>query len=55
MIVVFAVISFLQLAATTTQTQRVNLTLKLSGITLEEAIKTIEKQTQYVFSSIIQR
>ncbi|MCD8193168.1 MAG: hypothetical protein LUD74_01180 [Tannerellaceae bacterium] len=55
LIVLFAVISFLQLPAATTHAQQTNLTLKLTGVTLEHAIQAIEEQTPYVFSLIIRK
>ncbi|MCC8144142.1 MAG: hypothetical protein LUD02_04990 [Tannerellaceae bacterium] len=55
LIVFFAVISFFQLIAATAYAQQTNLTLKLTGVTLEQAIQAIEEQTPYVFSLIIRK
>ncbi len=49
LIVFFAIVSFLQLTAAPGYSQSTGINLRLSNIALEEAIKTIESKTQYVF------
>lgn len=49
LIVLFAVVSLLQLTAAQSHAQEAKIDLQLSGVTLEEAIKTVEKNTNYVF------
>lgn len=49
LIVLFAVVSLLQLTAAQSHAQNAKIDLHLSGVTLEEAIKAVEKNTNYVF------
>lgn len=45
----FAIISFFQVAAAESYAQTAKINLSLSDVTLEEAIKAIESETQFVF------
>ena len=49
LILLFVAISFFQLSAVESYAQNAKINLNLSGVTLEEAIKTIEANTQFVF------
>jgi len=49
LIVLFAVVSLLQLTAAQSHAQNAKIDLHLSGVTLEEAIKAVEENTNYVF------
>lgn len=49
LILLFVVISFFQLSAVESYAQNAKINLSLSDVTLEEAIKTIEANTQFVF------
>lgn len=49
LILLFVAISFFQLSAVESYAQNAKINLSLSDVTLEEAIKTIEANTQFVF------
>ena len=49
LILLFVAISFFQLSAVESYAQNTKINLSLSDVTLEEAIKTIEANTQFVF------
>lgn len=49
LILLFVAISFFQLSAVKSYAQNTKINLSLSDVTLEEAIKTIEANTQFVF------
>jgi len=49
LIVLFAVVSLLQLTAATSHAQNARINLHLSNVTLEEAFKAIEENSPYVF------
>lgn len=49
LILLFVAISFFQLSAVESYAQNAKINLRLSDVTLEEAIKTIEANTQFVF------
>ncbi|MDL2255755.1 TonB-dependent receptor [Parabacteroides sp. OttesenSCG-928-K15] len=49
LIVLFAVVSFLQLAAASSHAQEAKISLKFNNATLKHAIQAIEDNTQYVF------
>lgn len=49
LILLFVAISFFQLSAVESYAQNTKINLSLSNVTLEEAIKTIEANTQFVF------
>ena len=49
LILLFVTISFFQLSAVESYAQNAKINLSLSDVTLEEAIKTIEANTQFVF------
>lgn len=49
LILLFVAISFFQLSAVESYAQNTKIDLSLSDVTLEEAIKTIESKTQFVF------
>jgi len=49
LILLFVAISFFQLSAVESYAQNARMNLSLSDVTLEEAIKTIEANTQFVF------